>query len=132
VRGPGGDEPQVEDNEAWKTELREMGFSKPDIDSAFAQRDALAPVQPDPERLLVWPENEPALEIFLAMETQWHFHPTSGQQTGLRYDALEHTLVNLAVMDPRAVRADVRVMERAALDELRILAKLKTRDTPPE
>ncbi len=65
----------------------------------------------------VWPENANALEVFLALDTNWRFHPR-GVPLGLDYAALFGVMRALRVRERRAVFEDVRVMERAVLDAL--------------
>ena len=123
-RGAGGGskdaDPISEEDEAWKQELRELGHSEADIEAAFAVRDAGQPA-PDaaPESLEIWPENEPAVTAFQALETQWRYHPTAGTHTGLIWSSVDRIVRDLGFKKRRAVRADVRLMELAALDEMR-------------
>lgn len=73
-------------------------------------------IEPDP--LEIWPENLPALGVFIAMRTQWRSGPSG--PVGLDYNVLP------IVMDwegvDQALRSDIfaaiRSMERAALDEI--------------
>lgn len=72
----------------------------------------------DEEVIEVWPENWPAVDFFLSLTTQWR-HGMGGP-TGLDYPAVLVLLRRLRL--PRA-QADemfevVRVMERAALNEI--------------
>lgn len=67
----------------------------------------------------MWPDNWQALDVFVAMQTQWRFSAIG--PTGLDYSALD------SVMRLRGVRkrdrADafeaIRIMEGAALDVMR-------------
>jgi hypothetical protein len=67
----------------------------------------------------VWPENVAAVNVFIAMGTQWNVGP--GGAVGLNYPSLETTMRLLGV--PKRERADVfeqvRVMEDAALAQIR-------------
>jgi len=60
------------------------------------------------------------VEVFLAMDTQWHTGGMSGRPIGLRYESLPVVLRALEV--PKSERAPVfaglRTMERAALSVL--------------
>lgn len=66
--------------------------------------------------LALWPETLPPLRVFAALSTQWRVG--FGGATGLDYGVLPTTLRLLGV--PRAewpeLFADIRTMERAALD----------------
>lgn len=64
----------------------------------------------------VWPENWPALTLFLAMETQWRVAP-SGGYLGLDYAALPAVLDLLGIAPDRrrALFGDLRVMESEVL-----------------
>lgn len=65
----------------------------------------------------LWPENVPAVLIYLACDTQWRYAGMNGVPTGLDYDGVR------AVMDiqaiPRAERpalfADIQTLEQAQL-----------------
>lgn len=67
----------------------------------------------------IWPENMTTVEVMAAMGTQWQ--TGFNGPTGLRYEALPVVLRLLGV--PRDEHRDVfhglRVMERAALAEMR-------------
>ena len=66
----------------------------------------------------IWPENREAVEVFLALSTQWRFEGMSGTYFGLDYPGVEAALRMLRIKDRRAVFDDLRAMERAALEEL--------------
>lgn len=70
---------------------------------------------PEPEAFEVWPENGPALELFLAAGTQWR-HDRNGP-TGLDYAAVEALmrLRRTRKRDRADLLADVQIMELAAL-----------------
>lgn len=101
-----------------------MEVPEAQIDAAFAARDLESP---DTEKVdadfQVWPENEPALAAFLALATQWHFHPQSGRPAGLNYTAVRQVIraqrSRFSGVAADAVFLDVLVMERAALVEMR-------------
>ncbi|RZS80655.1 DUF1799 domain-containing protein [Pigmentiphaga kullae] len=67
----------------------------------------------------IWPDNAIAYAVFCAMDTQWRVGGM-GRASGLDYAALPFVMRQLGV--PRAEWTDifdaVRVMERAALDEM--------------
>lgn len=66
----------------------------------------------------IWPENLPAFEAFAALLTQWRVGMSGA--TGLDYAAIPATLDMLGVSaDRRALFADLRAMEAAALDAMR-------------
>jgi len=60
------------------------------------------------------------VEVFCALGTQWRIGP-SGQPYGLDHSAVEATLRMLAVprQQWRELLADLAVMERAAVEEMR-------------
>lgn len=75
-------------------------------------------MQPDDFRgppVAVWPENVPAVRLFLAMDTQWH-SGMSGR-TGMVYASLPEVWQRLRVPreDRDALFDDLMLMERAAL-----------------
>ena len=62
-------------------------------------------------------ENWPAVTLFLAAATQWHFAGMGGTPTGLDYPGIEAAArMTGAEMSPELF-AGIRVMERAALAE---------------
>jgi hypothetical protein len=61
----------------------------------------------------VWPENWPAVEMFLRCQTQWR--TTMNGLLGLDYGAVAWILRLYEVEDPRALLEDLQVMEAAAL-----------------
>lgn len=65
----------------------------------------------------VWPENRQALEVFLALQTQWRTGALGGV-LGLDYTALEAVLRMMQVTDQPTMFEDMQIMERAALEEL--------------
>lgn len=68
--------------------------------------------------LCVWPENVPAVRLFLQLQTQWRVRP-SGRLQGLRYTEAEAAM-RLMGLKNRAELFDQLVdMEHAVLGELR-------------
>lgn len=66
----------------------------------------------------VWPENWPAWCLFDALQTQWRTGP--GGVIGLDYSVLadEMRARDIPAADHDWLRADVRLMEAAALQEI--------------
>ncbi|WP_297111568.1 DUF1799 domain-containing protein [Tessaracoccus sp.] len=66
----------------------------------------------------VWPENWPSFQLFAELRTQWR-HGLNGP-TGLDYTAVLAVLRAKRLPRERAdeMFADIRVMERAALNEI--------------
>lgn len=66
----------------------------------------------------IWPENVPAWCLFDALQTQWR--AGSGGVIGLDYSVLAEELRIRAIPpeEHEQLRADVRVMEAAALQEI--------------
>jgi len=66
----------------------------------------------------LWPENLPAVHLYLACDTQWRYAGLSGAPTGLDYAGVQ------AVMDLQAIPAeqradlftDLQVLERTHLE----------------
>lgn len=69
-----------------------------------------------PAEVEVYPENWLAVRVFDAMSSQWRMG--MGGPTGLDYAALPVVFDLLHVEDRPAVFDDLRVLERAALEEL--------------
>lgn len=98
--------------------LAAFGARPVDVDTAIAQQ-----VDRD---FSVYPENWQAVQVFLAMSTQWRtvaFSSVGGArliQTGIDYTALEPVLRLLGVKPKRraALFQKLRIMEEAALDAL--------------
>lgn len=75
---------------------------------------------PAPEPVTCWPDNEPALAVFMAMNTQWASGP--GGATGLRYEALPEVWQRVGIRGRRArdeAFVGLQVMEAEALAWLR-------------
>jgi len=72
---------------------------------------------PDPEPVEYLADNQPALDTFLAMRTQWVMGP--GGAVGLRYEALPLVWERLRITGRRErdrTFSDLQVMEAEALD----------------
>lgn len=126
MRGADGVKAQQdsEEDDAWKTELRELGHSEAAIAEAFAARDASSGEFSSASSVLeIWPACWPVVEAFCALETQWHFHPTLGTHTGLDWLSVDRIVRDMKIRPRRQARADLRLMEVAALDEMRRLAR---------
>lgn len=66
------------------------------------------------------PDEEEAVALFMALDTQWRFHPLAGVRTGLDYAAIGPTASMLGLSMNAGLFADIRLMEGAAM---RALAK---------
>ncbi len=66
----------------------------------------------------MWPENWPAVELFLACATQWRVDGMSGAVLGLDYQGVEALMRIRRVRDRAALFDDLQIMERAALRAL--------------
>ena len=66
-----------------------------------------------PKDFEVWPDNWPAVEMFLRCQTQWR--TTMSGVCGLDYSAVEWLFRLYEVEDQQAVFQDLQVMEAAAL-----------------
>jgi len=69
-----------------------------------------------PKVFEVWPENWPALELFMRCQTQWHWHP-NGRRAGLINSELIATGRLYRVKDLGRVMDDVRVIEHEILNQ---------------
>jgi hypothetical protein len=61
----------------------------------------------------VWPQNWPAVEMFMRVQTQWR--TAMNGVIGLDYTALAWLLTLYEVKDQRSLLEDLQVMEAAAL-----------------
>lgn len=66
----------------------------------------------------MWPENWPAVELFLGCATQWRVDGMSGAVLGLDYQGVEALMRIRRVRDRAALFDDLQIMERAALRAL--------------
>lgn len=73
----------------------------------------LAPLRRD--AVAIWPENWPAVRVFVAMGTQWRRAGLSGVETGLDYGALTVVCGALAVPLDEDLLSRLRVLEAEAL-----------------
>lgn len=106
----GGDSADSSAQAQLAKQLEEMG-APPEV---IAQVKAPAKVQ----AFAVWPENETALRVWLAMETQWRGQPmglAGARPQGLDYTALPVVFELLGVADRATVFRQLQTMEVAAL-----------------
>ncbi|MEW6314128.1 MAG: DUF1799 domain-containing protein [Pseudomonadota bacterium] len=104
------------DIDALAAELIAWGVPEDEaVRSAAEQLETGADVAP--ECFEVWPENETALTVFLACETQWRFGVMGGV-LGLDYAAVESVLRLMKIEAMPQLFGDLQSMERAALEEL--------------
>lgn len=77
------------------------------------------PLGSDPRVVYLWPQNIPAWNLWMRVQTQWHCAGMDGRRTGLDYAGVQ-ACMGLAGI-PRKLRAEVfallQAMEGAALDE---------------
>ena len=66
--------------------------------------------------LEIWPENWPAFQLFVSLQTQWHTGGMGGR-TGLRYEAL-YPLLDRHPGDWDELFDDVQTLELAALKQM--------------
>lgn len=64
----------------------------------------------------IWAEHWPAVRVFESLSTQWRVGMAG--PTGLDYAALPAVMDLLGIDDRAAVFDDLRILERAALEEL--------------
>jgi hypothetical protein len=105
-------------------DLRIPSENEPEPDEHLNDAFAAFGLAPDPEEELVleeefflWPENVPAFNLWLEVQTQWH--SDSGTRTGLDYTGVETCIKHMPVKKKERpwYFAAVRAMERAALTE---------------
>lgn len=67
----------------------------------------------------IWPDNLPAINLFLSIATQWRTGMNGA--TGLDYNVLHRELddLGLAGEERQRLKADIRIMEDAALAAMR-------------
>lgn len=65
----------------------------------------------------MWPDCWSAVDAFMAMSTQWRVGP--GGAVGLDYNVLPWVLQQIGLNDEPDIFADLRIMEMAALNEMR-------------
>lgn len=107
-------------NDQRHIELTQMGYSEEQARQWIAAQEP----EPDPdatqaggEPTPVWPQNWPALGLFLRLQTQW-VRGMDGQPTGLRYEAVEAAINLLGLPDKAQVFDHLVEMEHAALEAL--------------
>lgn len=82
--------------------------------SGFAMED----YEPDP--VDIWPDNWQSWRLFTFMQTQWRFSGMGGHE-GLDYNVMYRELDDRGIVgeEREQLKADIREMEFAALDEMR-------------
>jgi len=72
---------------------------------------------PAPQMLEIWPENLPAVQVFLQMRTQWVLGGMSGRR-GLCYESLPVVMryAGIKKRQRAAAFAGVRIMEQAVME----------------
>jgi len=88
------------------------------IDETASDAAALGIELPDmpllvPVNFQVWPENWPAVEMFLRVQTQWR--TTMSGVVGMDYAALAWVFRLYEIDDPRSLLEDLQVMEAAVM-----------------
>lgn len=72
--------------------------------------------------VLVWPDNLPALNVLIAMGTQWRTAGMAGMPAGLDYSAITPLHLHACDVSEEAwaahVFADLRIAEGAALEQM--------------
>lgn len=82
-----------------------------------AERPAASAADAEPTFCL-WPENEPAWQLWLAVQTQWRHAGMAGLRTGLDYAGVQVVIQRSGTRRRLWGRrfAELQVMERAALE----------------
>jgi hypothetical protein len=86
---------------------------EPDADDAAAA--ALGQADDPHAPLAMWPENWPALTLFLQLQTQWRF-TAAGVLQGLRYGEVQVVMQLLKLKKKRRLFEQLQEMEQAALE----------------
>lgn len=88
------------------------------VDDEALKAFGLDLAQHQADDLELWPENETAVRVFIAMGTQWNVGMSGA--IGLRYEALPavFALEGIAPADQPGAFAGLRTLERAALEEM--------------
>lgn len=87
--------------------------------SASAEEQALGiPEERASRDYDVWPENWPAVQVFVACGTQWRRTGREGRMCGLDYAAVEAVMRMLGTPEPAATFGRVRAMEAEVLEVL--------------
>ncbi len=98
----------------------------PELVARWNKAAAGADQDEETSNFLVRPDCWLAVRLFCTLETQWHWVGlglVGASRTGLRYEAVEITArLSKMTLNP-ALFTDLRVMERAALDELAMAAR---------
>ena len=66
----------------------------------------------------VAPDEEEAVALFMALDTQWRFHPLAGFRTGLDYAAIAPAASMLGLQMTARLFSDIRIMEGEAMRAL--------------
>ena len=94
------------------------GRTDPEALAAFGLPDDFqTPADPGLE---IWPENESAVQLFVAMGTQWAAPGMTGRPTGMRYEALPAVMryCSIPAAEQPGAFAALRIMERAAMEAI--------------
>lgn len=94
-------------------DLRAMGVNSAAIEAYRSERDDFE----------VWPENWPAVQVFVKSSTQWY--SDFGQKTGLNLPGVESVARALSIPFDADLLDALQVMEAATLKELARRAELR-------
>lgn len=102
-------------------DLQSMGIA-PEAAAAWLQAQRPEDEQPGPDLgqpTEVWPQNWPAVTLFLRMQTQWR-RDAAGRREGLRFEALQAALWLMGCKPKKRRRLfdEVVDMQNAALEVL--------------
>ncbi|SCW56262.1 Phage related hypothetical protein [Sphingobium faniae] len=79
--------------------------------------DRLAGTVERPGEIELAPDEALSFSLFAALGTQWERHAMTGLRLGISYPAIPVTAQMLDIAMTPVVFQDIRIMERAALDE---------------
>ena len=96
--------------------FRTMGAAEEQIEKYLASRQAMVEVEREPFEL--WPENEQALELFLAVFGSWRTRGMSGAPVGIDESAIHARMQVMQEPHNLELYDDVVAMGRAAAAEL--------------
>lgn len=63
----------------------------------------------------IWPDMVDAVALFVALGTQWNWHPVAGVRLGIRYEAVAPAAAAMELTLTPAIFNDLRLMEAEAI-----------------
>lgn len=104
------------DPEGTAAVFRSMGANEEQIEQYLASRRAMVDVEPEP--FDIWPGNEKALNLFLAVFGSWRFQGMAGVPVGIDEGAIHARMQVMKDAHDLELFDDVVAMGRAAAKEI--------------